>query len=169
MAAIVPNQNSGEVVKSTPTLNSGNRTELKPNEYGGRLRTMRFSFFPAVAVAAGQIINLGTLPPGARVLAIDVFSNATVATSTLSVGLAAADGGGTIDGLGGTGVVADSGTFFGSGFAINAAGKYTPGATIANNNGYELLIPCFLIGTLVTAGIAGTGDGIQGQVVYVKD
>lgn len=170
MATIAVNVWSAEITKDTPALNGGNRVYLKPNEYGGRLRLARFNYFPAVAVAAGQVIAMALIPRGARVQKIDIYSNGAVATATLNVGVAAADGSGLPDpnNVNGAGT-GDVATVFNTGITIATVGAYSAADTIAHNYGYEAQADIYVIGTLVTAGLAGTGDGFKGHVTFVMD
>jgi hypothetical protein len=168
MAAIAITQNSAEIAKSTASLNSGNTTYLKTDEYSGRVRLARFSFYPAAAVAATAVIALVRIPYLARIIQGKVASNGAVATATLEIGAIAQDGGGVIDPAGPT---ADATNIFATSIAVATAGEYFFGHTVALKYGYEVQAPggIYVACKVNTAGFAGTGDGFEGHVLYVKD
>lgn len=169
MAVIALTNYSAEVTKSTPSLNGGALTQLKTDEFSGRVRIARFTFTPTVAVAATAVIACCLLPAGARIIQGKLTSNAFVATSTMDIGLVAADAGGTLDAPAGAGTVADNSAFFASALAVANAGEYFFATTQALNYGYETVIPVYLVAKLNTAGMDGVTDSLQGHVLYVKD
>lgn len=67
---------------------------VKPNEFGGRLRTLYFSCtLPASGLATGDTITLGRIPANARLIAGNFSWSATQgATATTAIGTAASAG-----------------------------------------------------------------------------
>jgi|KBSMisStandDraft_5_1062788.scaffolds.fasta_scaffold01900_6 hypothetical protein len=67
---------------------------VKPNEFGGRLRTLYFSCtLPGSGLATGDTITLGRIPPNARLIGGNIAWSATQgATATTAIGTSASSG-----------------------------------------------------------------------------
>jgi len=113
---------------------------LRPNQLGGRVRRMIFTY-TAASDASGNTIALAKIPKGARIFAIQFAVGTSLGSATLAFGLAGANGNGYIDdgnvfsGQSGAGIygsdsigaqVADSTT------CIAAATTYTTTNTLTN-------------------------------------
>ena len=95
---------------------------LKPNQYQGRLRISEFTLTLASQVS-GTSFAVMLLPARARIISGQIIASATLANSaTLAVGLAGADGLGTIDDALATGPGLDP-----------ARGTVTVGTTISDS------------------------------------
>jgi hypothetical protein len=64
-------------------------TLVKPNELGGRSRIAYFAVTTSAYSSSGDVINLTTLPKGARVVGGRIVWAANAASTTLSVGTTA--------------------------------------------------------------------------------
>src|SRR5262245_35528103 len=68
-------------------------THVKPNEWGGRKRTMYFSVAAVPTSGAGDTMTLGVIPKGARVVGGSfALSVAGGAAATLAFGIAGSTG-----------------------------------------------------------------------------
>lgn len=64
-------------------------TLVKPNELGGRQRVAYFAVTTSAYASSGDVINLTTLPKGARIVGGRIVWAANAASTTLSVGTTA--------------------------------------------------------------------------------
>ena len=64
-------------------------TLVKPNELGGRSRIAYFAVTTSAYASTGDVINLTTLPKGARIVGGRIVWAANAASTTLSVGTTA--------------------------------------------------------------------------------
>lgn len=169
----------------TPTVNSQQMANiagqplvyLRPNEHMGRVRMSFFYYAPAVDPTSAGILSMVKLPPQARIIGGKVASLNGIAGTTLSVGLAAADGSGVPDantadydpGNGQAVLTADNATYFATNLGIGTDGEYIFANTAANHYGYVLQKECFIIGSFGTHGMTGGSGALYGHVLWVVD
>lgn len=140
------------------------RSYIPRDELGGRVKIAYFSYTADGAVAANQVLGLTALRRGWRILGGKVYSSGAVATADLDVGLAAQDGSGVIDAAG----TADDADLLGDAIDIATAGVYDLHDTEPSALGYKLEKDCYLIGTLLNAGLAD-GDVLKGYILYTEE
>lgn len=126
-------------------------TLVKPNELGGRSRIAYFAVTTSAYASTGDVINLTTLPKGARIVGGRIVHEANAASTTLSVG------------------TTDSATRYLGATAVGASAGGTDVAnTVALNFGDELTAI-----TVITATPGGAtwtaGTSILGFIEYVID
>lgn len=150
---------------------------LRPNELTGRVRIAFFYFAPTVDPTSTGIVSLTKLPAQARVIGGKVVSLNSISGTTLSIGLAAADGSGVPDantsdydpGNGQAVLTADSATHFATNLGVGTDGSYDFANTAANKYGYVLQKECYLIGSFGTHGMTASSSTLAGHVLYVAD
>ena len=133
----------------------------KANELGGRVRVAH-GVYEASSLASGDVIEMFTLPDGARLLEGSLAHDALGSSTTLSVGHAAYK---NADGT----AVAAAAAAYKAAAASTAAQKVDILATLALGSGTEL--DADEDGVIVTAtmgGAAGTGT-IEVTIKYVVD
>lgn len=152
---------------------------LKPNELHGRVRVQYFEFNTTddivTALAEDDVIILGKLPKGARILRGFAAFEAMGTDMIAKIGLKAVDGSGYLSEDNTT--QADDAKFFtdsqsDDGIPVAAAGTDTFADTLADHYGYELEKECYLIATLGDTG--GTdpwaaNKNFNGHIEYVVD
>lgn len=169
----------------TPTVNSQQManiagqplTYLRPNELGGRMRVAFFYFAPTADPTSSGILSLTKLPAGARIIGGQLVSLNSISGTTMSVGLAAADGSGVPDantsdydpGNGQAVLTADNATYFATTLGIGTDGTYTFAGTAAQHYGYVFQKECFLIGSFGTHGMTANSSLLYGHVTYIVD
>lgn len=161
MAAISIDTYSAQGTELNTTTRQKN---LESSEWSGRVRLAYFKYTADGAQAANKVLGLTQLRKGWRYLGGKVYSDGAVATADLDVGLAAADGSGEIDDSG----TADDADFLGDAIDIATAGVYDLLDTEPSAIGYKLVKDCWVIGTLLTAGLAD-GDVLSGYILYAHD
>tara|TARA_B100001057_G_scaffold390071_2_gene397955 strand:- start:752 stop:1213 length:462 start_codon:yes stop_codon:yes gene_type:complete len=133
----------------------------KPNEMSGRLRVAH-GVYEASSLASGDVIEMFTLPDGARLLEGSLAHDAMGGSTTLSVGYAAHNN------AAGTAVSASAAAYKAAA-ASTSAQKVDILATLALGSGTE--IDADADGVIVTTtmgGAAGTGT-IEVTIKYVLD
>ena len=136
---------------------------LKPNQVGGRVRVAAFTKVFA-SEAAGTDIALCKLPKGARILGGEVCVSASTGSATLSFGLMAEDGSGTIDAANS---VSDAVASAFAAAAITTTALTPIFATQALLRYYETEKPLLL--TVTTAAASMTTQTLKGLVFYAVD
>jgi hypothetical protein len=142
--------------------NQNDPTEkIKPNEKGGRVR-IAYALYEASSLSSGDVINMFTLPNGARVLEGTLTHDAMGSSTTLAVGHAA------YKNAAGTTVALDADEFFAAAAstsittvavaATSALGRNT--VIDADGDGYTV--------SVTMGGAAGTGT-VELQMLYVVD
>lgn len=133
----------------------------KANEFAGRVR-IAHGTYEASALASGDVIEMFTLPDGARLIDGSLAYDALGASTTLSVGYAAhTNAAGT--------AVSASAAAYKAAASTATAGKVDVLATLALGSGSE--VDANEDGMVVTAtmgGAAGTGT-IELTIMYVVD
>jgi len=133
----------------------------KANEFAGRVR-IAHGTYEASALASGDVIEMFTLPDGARLIGGSLAYDALGASTTLSVGYAAhTNAAGT--------AVSASAAAYKAAASTATAGKVDVLATLALGSGSE--VDANEDGMVVTAtmgGAAGTGT-IELTIMYVVD
>jgi hypothetical protein len=133
----------------------------KANEFAGRVR-IAHGTYEASSLASGDVIEMFTLPDGARLIGGSLAYDALGASTTLSVGYAAhTNAAGT--------AVSASAAAYKAAASTATAGKVDVLATLALGSGSE--VDANEDGMVVTAtmgGAAGTGT-IELTIMYVVD
>ena len=133
----------------------------KANEMGGRVRVAHGTY-EASSLASGDVIEMFTLPDGARLLEGSLAYDALGASTTLSVGHAAYN---NADGT----AVAAAAAAYKAAASSATAGKVDILATLALGSGSELdANEDGVIVTVTMGGAAGTGT-IECTIKYVVD
>jgi hypothetical protein len=173
MAATVIDAWSNELVGAVPV----SYAPLPANKHYGRVRCSTFSVTLA-SQASGTDIALCKIPKGARIVQGEIIASATLANSaTLAIGLAGADGSGTIDdvptgssigvdGAAVTSAVSDAVACLKAAAAQGAA-KVAFGITQALGFLYETQKEVYLTATTGTGTVAT--EKVTGYVKYIVD
>ena len=133
----------------------------KANEMGGRVRVAHGTY-EASSLASGDVIEMFTLPDGARLLTGTLAHDALAASTTLSVGHAAYKNADGTD-------VAAAAAAYKAAASSASAGKSDILATLALGSGTELDANEDGVTVTVTmGGAAGTGT-IELTIMYVVD
>ena len=138
------------------------KVKVDAKDYGGRERV---SFdehtFVANVVAIGDVLNLGAIPKGARVLDVEVYSGDLGTTGVFDLGYSAGD-----EGL----ETADPNAFIiGVAGTAVALQKMSTEAAINPGLGKVFLDKCFLTATFTTATDAALGVNLKAIVKYAID
>lgn len=139
---------------------------LSTNEHHGRRRASYFSYtVPTGGEADDNHVFAALLPEGARILGGEFICDGAGTGAQVDIGLAGFDGSGYIDKAL---TVEDDDDLLGAAIDIAAAGRDTFAGTIAQNYGYVLDKPCWLVLTVENAGWTEE-KVIKGSVEYVVD
>ena len=156
MAAIdLTSANTNKSTQMAKLLNSdGGYHLLAPQDIGAHVRVIPFNYVADEAKAANELIVLGFLGRGMKVLDLKVYCDGAVATADLDVGLVPKS---TLDDAAINGLMNDA--------DIATAGVYsiTPASILT-----EVTEDSYLVGKLQTAGLANA-DVIKGYALVFEN